>query len=86
MSIYYFLLSLFWKNRRKGYVRTRQSLLTQREWGYGGGYVMLSIREDVFIYSRRFLFLFIWGELTSTPSQSTHFRTLNERGRQISLD
>lgn len=40
-----------------------------------------------FYLSRRFLLLlYIWGELTSTPPESTHFRTLIGWGKQFCLD
>lgn len=40
-----------------------------------------------FYLSRRFLLpLYIWGELTSIPPQSTHFRILTERRKQFCLD
>lgn len=93
LSIYYFLLSFILEKKGKGYARTRQGLLTQRE-GLAmavGGAMLCYLHGTNNLFSLFILallcFIYMWGDLMIFPRLPTNhtWPTLTEQGSNAFL-
>lgn len=85
LSIYYFLLFLFWKTGGKDTYELDKAYSINGN-GATAAAMLCYLHGRTLLFIPAFSVVFIYrGELTSTPPQSTHFRTLIERGKQFSL-